>query len=87
MGSPAYNPKDKNYYNAESPDDAYYIGIGRIDLVPGTYQVSAPFPPVEEKFYSVTRAPNGQGYTAKTAEEHFFITHGRADLAPGCKYR
>jgi hypothetical protein len=35
MGSPAYNRKHQKYYNAESSDDAYYIGLGRIDLVPG----------------------------------------------------
>lgn len=86
MGSPAYNRKDQKYYNAESPDDAYYIGLGRIDLVPGTYQVSAPFPHKEEKVFSPgTCAPNGHRYTAESAEDAFFISCGRTDLVPGCR--
>jgi len=86
MGSPAYNPNDNKYYNAESADDAFYIGRGRIDLVPGTYQVPAPLPPKAEKVFSPgTLAPNGHHYTAMTAEDAFFISRGRSDLVPGCR--
>jgi hypothetical protein len=90
MGSPAYNPKDNKYYNAESAEDAFYISRGRIDLVPGTYVVSAPqtLPQVKEmKACLGTRAPNGHYYTAESAEDAFYISRGRTDLVPGCRMR
>lgn len=87
MGSPAYNPVDQKYYNAESAEDAYFISRGRLDLVPGTYQVKAALPPKQELADLGTRAPNGHYYTAESAEDAFYISRGRTDLVPGCRMR
>lgn len=90
MGSPAYNPVDQKYYNAESAEDAFYIGRGRIDLVPGTYVVSAPQSLPQRNQGTTcrgTRAPDGHYYTAESAEDAFYISRGRTDLVPGCRMR
>lgn len=87
MGSPAYNPNDNKYYNAESAEDAYFISRGRLDLVPGTYQVKAALPAKQEPVNMGTRAPNGSYYYAESAEDAFFISRGRSDLVPGCRMR
>ncbi|MBS1993938.1 MAG: hypothetical protein JSS83_25680 [Cyanobacteria bacterium SZAS LIN-3] len=89
MGSPAYNPVDNKYYNAESAEDAFYISRGRLDLVPGTYVVKPALPPAPqtERGFSGTRAPDGHYYTAESAEDAFYISRGRTDLVPGCRMR
>ena len=87
MGSPALNRIDNKYYNAETAEDAFFIGRGRLDLVPGTYEVKAPHPAKQEQVCRGTRAPNGHYYEAETAEDAYFISRGRTDLVPGCRMR
>lgn len=85
MSSPAYNEVDGKWYSAESAEDAYYISRGRLDLVPGTRQVSAPVIQEEPKAYRGTTAPNGDRYDTMSMEDHYFVSIGRSDLVPGCR--
>ncbi|MFA7340202.1 MAG: hypothetical protein WC028_25705 [Candidatus Obscuribacterales bacterium] len=88
MGTPVLNPNDNHYYQAESAEDAYFIGRGRIDLVPGTFQVAPPaLARKEEPIDFGTMAPNGHYYYAESAEDAYFISRGRTDLVPGCRMR
>ncbi|MBZ0189922.1 MAG: hypothetical protein K8F91_26990 [Candidatus Obscuribacterales bacterium] len=82
-----YNPKDGEYYDVFTAEDAYYISLGRRDLVPGARIVPKPTlaRPVTQKVRRGTLDPStGEYYHANSAEDAYFISLGRRDLAPGC---
>lgn len=81
------DPKTGLYWEANSAEDAYYIGLGRPDLAPGSQCVGyspvqrpAPTPP-EPVVEGVLNPYDGQRYFAADAESAYYIRLGRPDLA------